>query len=79
MAMNKASRHVIPHSKDGWSVRASGAASATKVFAKQEQAVKYARDLARKEKTDLYVHAKDGSIREMSSYGRDPLPPKDKK
>jgi len=44
-----------------------------------EDAVTYARNGAMKERGDLYIHGKDGTIRERNSYGRDPFPPKSKR
>jgi hypothetical protein len=72
------SKHVVP-SKDGWAVRNSGAERATKSFGTKEGAVSYAREMARKERSDLFIHNRDGTIRERSSFGGDPYPPKDKK
>jgi hypothetical protein len=68
----KKDQHVIPNPRGGWSVRHSGATRATRVFNRQEDAVKYARGIAKKENTELYVHRRDGTIREKDSYGRDP-------
>jgi hypothetical protein len=72
----KKSQHVEPNPKGGWSVRQTGAARATRVFTKQEDAVRYARDIAKRESTDLYVHRRDGTIGEKGAYGRDPRPPR---
>ena len=72
-------QHVTPNPKGGWSVRASGATNASKIFERQAEAVAHARDVARREKSELFVHGRDGSIRERNSYGRDPMPPRDKR
>jgi len=77
--MSKKSRHVVPNKSDGWSVRKSGASRASKIFDTQKEAVDYARDQAKREKSELYIHKKDGTIRQKNSYGNDPCPPKDKK
>jgi hypothetical protein len=75
--MIKSSQHVVP--KDGsWAVRKEGASRATKVFGTQGEAVKFARDVAKKHCGELYVHRADGTIRDRKSYGNDPCPPKDK-
>jgi hypothetical protein len=66
--MAKNSRHVVPSSTGGWSVRRSGASRASKNFDKQADAVNYAKTLAKKDKTDLYVHGKSGKIRDHTSY-----------
>ena len=72
-------QHVAPNPKGGWSVRASGAAKASRVFRTQDAAVKHARDLAKREHSELFVHGRDGAIRERNSYGNDPCPPKDER
>jgi hypothetical protein len=77
--MAKKGQHVVPSTSGGWAVRKTGAERASKVFPTQQDAIKHARQVAKKEKSELYVHKKDGTIRERDSYGRDPFPPKDKK
>jgi hypothetical protein len=77
--MKKSNRHVVPNLNDGWSVRKSGSDRASKVFDTQDEAITYARERAKQEKTELYIHRKDGTIRQKDSYGRDPHPPKDGK
>jgi uncharacterized protein YdaT len=77
--MTKKDQHVIPSTKGGWAVRRSGADRASRVFDTQKEAVTHGRDLARKQGGELYVHGKDGTIREKSSFGKDPRPPKDKR
>lgn len=75
--MTKKSNHVVPSTKkDGWSVKKSGSSKASKSFSRKEDAVKFARELSRKERTELYIHKKDGRIQDKSSYGNDPSPPK---
>lgn len=76
--MAKNSRHVVPR-QDGWAVKKSGASRASKVFDTQSDAIKYAKGQAQKDSAELYVHRRDGTIRERNSYGNDPNPPKDKK
>ena len=76
--MTKKSTHVVPNQNDGWSVRKTGAARASKVFETQQEAITYARQQAKKEHSELYIHKKDGTIRQRDSYGNDPCPPRDK-
>lgn len=73
--MAKAGQHVVP-SGSGWSVRRAGSAKASGIFQTQDQAIIRAREIARKEKAELYIHGRDGRIRERNSYGSDPHPPK---
>lgn len=77
--MSKASKHVVPSTTGGWAVKNAGSTRASKVFTTQADAVVYARDAAKKAKTELFVHGKDGTIKERNTYGRDPMPPRDKK
>lgn len=68
MAEKKSSVHVITDSKGAWSVRKSGAAKATKVFDTQKEAVSFARGDAKKGGRELFIHGRDGSIRQSDSY-----------
>lgn len=77
--MSKASKHVVPNPSGGWSVKSSGAARASKSFDTQQKAISYGRDSAKKSGTELYIHGRDGTIKNKNSYGSDPMPPKDKK
>ena len=74
-AMSKSGQHVVPNA-GGWSVKRAGATRATSTHATQAEAVKAATQIARNQGTELYVHGKDGRIRERNSYGKDPHPPK---
>lgn len=76
MANNK---HVVPNPHGGWSVRSAGAARAAKNFSTQEAAVKFGKDFAKREHGELFVHGRDGTIKDRRSYGNDPLPPRDKR
>jgi hypothetical protein len=76
MPTKEQSRHVVPDQHGSWSVRKSGASRATRVFEKQGEAIAYAKDIGKREGVDIYIHGKDGTIREKNSYGSDPLPPK---
>lgn len=60
-----------------WSVRTSGSSRATRVFPTKEEAVGYARNVARKNGSEVYIHRRDGMIMEKDSYSRDPHPPRD--
>ena len=77
--MNKTSKHVVPNPAGGWTVRNSGATRVSRTFDTQAEAVRYGRTAAKKTHTELYVHGKDGTIKNKDSYGRDSFPPKDKK
>ena len=67
--MSKA-RHVIPSLGGGWSVRQSGSSRASRTFENQADAVRFAKQAAKKERTDVYIHREDGTVRDTNSYGR---------
>ena len=75
--MSRNSQHVAPNSEGRWRVFRSGAGRATRVFDRKEDAVGFAKKLAKKDHAELYVHRRDGTIQERDSYGQDPLPPRD--
>jgi hypothetical protein len=77
--MSAKSKHVVTNPSGGWSVRNSGAARASRVFKTEGDAVKYAREVARHEGAELYVHRRDGTVRERESYGAERLPPRDRR
>jgi len=74
--MSKRSNHIVASKSGGWAVKKSGSARASRVFTTKEQAKKYGIVVSRKEKTELYIHKKDGSIQNRNSYGNDPFPPR---
>lgn len=73
--MTQKGQHVLP-SGGKWSVRRAGAERASGVFSTQKEAVERAREIAKNQGTELYIHGRDGRIRERSTYGKDPFPPK---
>lgn len=77
--MSKNTQHVVPNPTGGWSVKKGGALKATKTFKTQKEAISYARELSRSQRSELYVHKRDGTIRSKDSYGNDPHPPRDKR
>jgi hypothetical protein len=70
--------HVVPHA-DGWATKKEGASKAGSVSNTQKVAISKAVHQAKREKVEVVIHRKDGSIRDSDSYGKDPSPPKDKK
>ncbi|TXL71737.1 DUF2188 domain-containing protein [Vineibacter terrae] len=69
--MSRKAQHVIP-SGGKWSVRSAGASHASGTFETKREASDNAREKARREGGELYIHGRDGRIREHSSFGRDP-------
>lgn len=73
--MRKRNQHVVPH-EEGWAVRGAGSRRATSVHQTQREAIDAGRQIARNQRTELFVHGRDGRIRERDSHGNDPFPPK---
>ena len=76
--MSKKNVHVVPH-KDGWATKTEGSDRAGSVHDTQGEAIERGREQAKRERSELRIHRKDGTIRDSDSYGNDPHPPKDKK
>jgi hypothetical protein len=74
--MSRSNHVVSTKSNGGWAVRKSGSVRASKSFRTKAEAVLYGRMLSRSERTELYIHKRDGSIQNRNSYGNDPSPPK---
>jgi type IV secretory pathway TrbL component len=71
-------QHVVPHN-GGWAVKGSGNSKVTKVTSTQQQAIDYAREIAKNQESELIIHRKNGTIRDSDSFGNDPCPPHDTK
>lgn len=67
-------QHVVPH-EGGWAVRGAGNEKVTREFPTQQEAIQYARQIASNQQSELFIHNKQGRIRERNSYGNDPYPP----
>lgn len=66
---SEASLHVVTNLEGRWSVTRSGASRATRVFATQDDAIRFARKFVTPKGGDLYIHRRDGRISEKTTYG----------
>jgi hypothetical protein len=73
--MSTKGQHVVPNGGK-WSVRKAGASKVSGTYSTQREALDVARERAKNQGTELYIHGRDGRIRERSTYGKDPFPPK---
>lgn len=69
-------QHVTPHPDGGWQVKAAGAERATVRTDTQRQAIEIGKEIALNQHSELFIHNRQGQIRERNSYGNDPFPPK---
>jgi hypothetical protein len=64
---------VQPHPKDDrWQVKREGASRASRVFDTQDEAESFGRQLAKRDKAELVMAGRDGTVRDKRSYGNDP-------
>lgn len=68
--MAKKNQHVVPVG-NGWAVKAEGQVVASVITTSQKAAIDYARQLARKGRSELVIHGRDGKIRDRNSYAND--------
>ena len=69
--MAKGDVHVVP-SESGWRVEIAADGRARSIHTTQAEARQAAREIARRNKRELFVHGRDGQIRERNTYGKDP-------
>jgi hypothetical protein len=68
--------HITPRDDGRWNVIRDNAERASSVHDTQADAASAGRETARRESAELYIHGRDGQIRDRDSYGNDPYPPK---
>jgi hypothetical protein len=74
--MTRKSNHVIPSAvRGGWAVKKSGSVRISKSFDRKDEAVRFGRELSKREETELFIHKRDGTIQERNTYSKDPHPP----
>jgi hypothetical protein len=75
--VDRKTHHVVHNPNGGWNVKKGGASRASKSFQNQTDAIDYAKSVAKKNRSELFIHRRDGTIRKRSNYGNDPYPPWD--
>ena len=60
-------QHVVPHNGD-WAVRGEGNQRVTRITGTQREAIEIAREIARNQESELFIHRQDGRIRDRDSY-----------
>lgn len=66
--------HVTKH-PDGWQAKEAKSDYPLAVFQKQSDAIKLGTTFAKANSSELFVHGRDGKIRERNTFGNDPFPP----
>ena len=70
--------HVTPKD-DKWQVKGEGNVKATYITNTQKEAIDKAIAISKNHFGELFIHGKNGRIRDRNSYGNDPCPPKDRR
>jgi len=73
--MSRRTQHIVPH-PEGWAIKPGGGQRASSVHPTQSAAIDRGREIAENQRAELYIHGRDGRIREKDSHGDDPYPPK---
>jgi len=73
--MSGKNQHVVPHQGE-WAVRGEGNERLTYIVPNQGEAIDLARSIAINQQSELFIHNRQGQIRERNTYGNDPYPPK---
>ena len=68
-------QHVVKRGKD-WAILSAKSSKDTSLHNTQEAAIKKATQIAKNQGSELFIHGRDGKIRERNSFGNDPYPPK---
>jgi hypothetical protein len=79
MQRARKSHHVVPGINGGWSVKKEGSDRASRHFATKAAAEQWGRSQSIRDRSELVIHRRDGTIAEKSSYGNDPHPRRDQK
>ena len=67
-------QHVVKH-PEGWAIKGAGNDRVTKIVDTQSEAINIAKGIAQNQNSELFIHGRNGQIRERNSYGNDPFPP----
>ncbi|PST73529.1 hypothetical protein AEH57_03550 [Lactococcus garvieae] len=74
--MSRKNQHVVSDGNGGWNVKGAGNTRATANFGTQAEAINKATQIAKNQNSEMFIHGRNGQIRERNSYGNDPFPPK---
>lgn len=68
--------HITPCDDGRWNVIRDRAQRALSVHDTQAEAIGVGRDTARRDQVELYIHGRDGKVRDSDSSGNGPHPPR---
>lgn len=68
-------QHVVKRG-NGWAVLGENNSRDTSHHRTQQEAFEAARDIAKNQRSEVFIHGENGKIRERNTYGSDPFLPK---
>ena len=68
--------HVVPNPNGGWDIKIADAQRASAHCTTKEEAITVGRTISKNQRSELFIHNKDGRIANRDSHGNDPFPPK---
>lgn len=79
MAKATKSHHVVPAIDGGWIVKKAGSDRASKLFPTKAAAESWGRMQSIKDRSELVIHRRDGTIAQKDSHGKELNSPRDRK
>jgi len=79
MAKVSKSHHVVPAIDGGWSVKKAGSDRASKHFPTKAAAESWGRMQSIKDRSELVIHRRDGTIAQKDFHGKDLTPSDDRR
>ena len=61
-------QHVLPRDDGSWAVKRADSQKATQIFSTQREAISLATTIARNQGTALFIHGKDGRIKDRMYF-----------
>lgn len=71
----KKNQHVVPHGKGEWAIKGEGNEKYTHITNTQAKAIEIAKEISKNQQSEMFIHGKNGQIRERNTYGEDKFPP----
>lgn len=68
-------QHIVPDGNN-WAVKGAGNSRSTSTHNTQSGAIQAGRQIAQNQGSELFIHGRNGQIRERNTYGNDPYPPR---
>lgn len=69
-------QHVVHDPNGGWNVKGEKNQKATFHAQNKSDATRKAREISKNQKSELFIHGRNGRIQSRDSHGNDPHPPK---